>query len=83
MTQLEIHTILGEDVVFSRVNNENAIVAEEWDYDYFSLYITYNPYTLTPKVLQIDTYNGRFPPKKEGVAVRLPDCCHFFSKNIL
>ena len=73
MTQLEIHTILEEDIVFSRSNKEGTIVAEEWDYDYFSIYITYNPSTLTPKVVQIDTYSGKFPPKKEGIKVQLPE----------
>lgn len=71
-TRSEVHAILGEDIVFSRSNKEGIVVAEEWDYDYFSIYITYNLNTLTPKVIQIDTYSASFPPKKEGIKVSLP-----------
>ncbi len=73
LTRSEIHAILGEDIVFSRSDKKGIVVAEGWDYDYFSIYITYNLNTLAPKVIQIDTYSASFPPKKEGIKVSLPE----------
>lgn len=73
MDRLEIHAVLKEDPVFNRLDEEGNIIAEKWNFDYYSIHITYIKDSSLPLIISISTYNGKFPPKKENVKVLIPE----------
>jgi len=82
MTKSEIHAILGDELVFSRSNKYNAIVGEKWEFDYYTIYVNYHKDGIFPRVISFSTYNASFPPKKEGIKVRLPEAlCDLENKD--